>query len=394
MEFNNNTGQPLSDPKNPWDGVIVRKAEPAPPTPEDETSIETIEPAEPEDQITEPVDPEIVADEPSPSEENEETESEETEINPYYFLSGKLKSDGFLLDDFEPTENITGLEVYDAYRKKLEQELEPRIKQQVYNQLESEGVTAEDLLLARAIRQGVDISLLNEVTMHEKFAGLNDSANENDKLNSIRAMYKSRNFTDKEISRLISDAEEDETVLEEYFNEAKSYHRTRWQHFQQEENERVARQQQQHQVQLEHAEKLVNKIFTSKEIMGEKMSDQETSLMREAIYTPSDIIEIGGQEYTVSKLYKFNYELENNPELRLWLLKKYLTKNVDLETVKKDIANKLEDDMLSAYEASVKKDLEARKKKELAQKLAETNPQKNKKETDDSKIRKSYYVEF
>ena len=377
--INNKTNS--TEPTNPWDGVVVRKAEPAAETPVVEET-----PIEPNLETPEAPDDNNLELDHQPSEV--ETD-EDKEPNPYFYLAGKLKADGFLLDEAELTESVSGLEVYDAYRKKLEAELEPRIKQQVYNQLESEGVTAQDLVIARAIRQGIDTNLLSEVTMHERYGSLPDKTADEEKLNSIRAMYRSRKFTDKEIERLVSDAADDEELLNEYFGEAKTYHKARWQDFQTQENERVARSSQQQKAQLDSAEKLVNKIFSTRELLGEKMTEQESAALREAIYSPTDRVEIQGQEYTVSKLYRFNYELENNPELKLWLLKKYLLKDNDLASVKKEVAKEMEDDMLKAYEASVKKDLEARRKKELAQKIQSQNPQEQ-----DTKTRKSWMVEF
>lgn len=383
MELNENS----QENKTPWNGVIIQSKPDTEPEIVEESPEEKLE----EENLTpENTSEEVVHDDIDDEPILDDAPEDEEDINPYFYLSSKLKSDGFLLEEFDPKENVSGLEVYDAYRKKLQKELEPRITQEVYNKLQSEGVTSEDLLVARAIRQGVDIALLSESTMHERYASLNDKSDRDSKLNSIRAMYQSRKFSTKEIENLVNIATaDDDENLDDYFSESTQFHKSRWQHFQQEEKERVIREEQTQQAQLDAAEKLVNKIFTARELLGDKLDEQESAILREGIYSPTDRLDIGGQEYTVSKLYKFNYELETNPELKLWLFKKYLTRGMELDSLRKEVTKELEDDIMKAYETSVKKDLRARKKKEIVQKLEETSKPEEQKST-----RKSWMVEF
>ena len=121
---------------NPWDGIIVRKAEEAQPSEEVDTP--NLEEEEANTPVAEQNSPEITEDssDVDTSEETkdedfttapetkdvnseEEEDFEETEVNPYYYLSAQLKNDGFLPDDFEATEEVTGFDVYSNFQKKL-----------------------------------------------------------------------------------------------------------------------------------------------------------------------------------------------------------------------------------------------------------------------------------
>lgn len=382
-------------PTDPWNGIVFKKEADTQPPAEPEPPVEE-PPVEPPTNEQPPVtdeQPPVTSDEepfvddtdddlPVDDETDEVIEDdqpivdqeEEDEPNPYYYLSAQLKKDGFLLDDFEANEEVTGVDVYNAYRKKLESELQPQIEQQVYAKLQEQGVNENDLVIARAIRQGVDPSLLSENTMHERYASLNEDADRDQKINSIRAMYQSRNFKEKEIENLIRTATEDDDLnLDDFHAEAKEFHREKWNEFKEAENTRAQQQEQAYRQRMQEAENLVNKVLTEQEVFGEKMSEEEVSILRDAIYNPTDSVEWQGQKYSVTKLYLFDHMLQTDPQMKLWLFKKYLLRDHEQDTIKKKVKKEVEQDMLSAYEKSVKKDLMNRRRKQVKQQL-ENNP--------------------
>lgn len=377
---------------DPWSGIITKKPEPeVEPEPEPEAT-EQVEEIQTEEVSPEPVENNEVSEEDVPDPPEEEVESEP---NPYYYLSGQLKSDGFLPDEFEATEDVAGIDVYNAYRKKLETELGPQIEQEVYTKLENQGINQNDLVIARALREGVDVSLLSEATMHERYANTPNTVSESEKIEAIRAMYKSRNFSDREIENQISIAtavneETEKSLIDEYFAESKEFHNNKWDSFKNQEQQRAALAEQQQRQELEAAENLVRSVLAEKTVFGEKLSEKESAILRDAIYSPSDTIEYEGKQYSVSKLYKFNYLLGSDPELKLWLFKKYLFKDTDLESIKTEVEKEMEADMLKAYELSVKKDLKAKNDKNLNKKLEETKVEV----VDEDTGKNTFYIEL
>ena len=87
----------------------------------------------------------------------ENTDGEDGEVNPYFYLGQQLREDGFL--DMEIGNDVDGLSIYNAYREKLKKDAEPQVRQEIVSALQAEGFDSQDLLYARAIRQGVDLPL-------------------------------------------------------------------------------------------------------------------------------------------------------------------------------------------------------------------------------------------
>jgi len=350
-----------SNPISPWDGIIISNEVPP-------------DLADPEVEIQENIDEDPEVENPEPEEDNNdpEPEVEEKEPNPHFYFSHKLKSEGLLPDDFEPTEDVSAIDVYTAYGKKLRDELEPQIRNEVISQLESQGITENDLVMARAIRSGVDLNLLSEAGVYERFSSIDEDASNEEKMAALKAMYKVRRFSDREIENLMKTAvDEYGDVLSDSLEEAKAFHTSKWKEFRKQEQDRVHAEEEDRKKYIENAERIVKKVLTEKNIMGEPIDVEEAKIIRDAIYSPSETIEYGGNTYKVSKLYNFNQLFETSPEFKLWLFKKYLLKDRDLNTVKKEIDKQKEDDMLKAYEQSVKQDLLRRQQKEVNKKIQE-----------------------
>lgn len=296
----------------------------------------------------------------------EEGEEEEADVNPYFYLGQQLKQDGFLDEDI--TEDVTGADIYSKYREKLEEELKPQVVQSIYSELASQGINDQDITLARAIRQGVDLRLLSEVTTYDKYASTPDDAPADDKIQAIKAMYLDRNFKENEAQKLI-DTIESEDSIDEAFSETKEYFGQKYAQFVENEQRRVEEQQRMIQEQEQRVNERVRSLLGGRELMGEPISKEQAKEIENAIYNPDRIVNIQNQQYRATELQQFLLEFNNSEELKLFLFKKWKYRDQDEQNIKNKAKDEAEQELLAAYKKAVVKDKNATRKKKVKNKL-------------------------
>lgn len=368
---------PLASPKQ--DELPIGRGTVALSAPQDES--ENV----PEDVTEEPEEVEEEIDEShdeSHDESEVETEEEDEDINPYEFLGKQLQSDGFLDRDFEIKKDIQGTDLYNAYSEKLKKEIEPQIKQAVYGELAEQGINEQDLVMARLIRSGVDVSVLqNSVALYEKLANYNKNAEESDKETAIRHMYATKGYSDDEAEVLISRAKDNEKFDDLYATSSKFFEE-KYKDFVTSQIEQTELQRRQYKEFVEKQDNHIKSKLSSGEIYGEKIDKQMAKEIQDAIYRTDDVLEIEGKKYPASKFHKFMTDFNNDPELRVWAYKKWAYRGKDMDSIKKQTEKELEEDFLGAYKKTVLKT----NKKSTAKAV------KNKQQEDPK--RKSYIIEF
>lgn len=312
---------------------------------------------------------------PDPTPEPEPDPDDNEDVNAYEYLGKQLQADGFLDPDMEIGSDVQGSTVYNAYRDKLKQDLEPKIREEVMSALANEGVTQQDLIMARAIRQGVDVSLLSTAGVYERYSSLPEDADESVKLDAIRQMYRVKNYSDHEANTLIEAAKEDEK-LDELYNSSVGYFTEKYNNFIEEENERADQAQAAAKEQNEKSNKLIRTVLSSGEILGEKFDRSQAKELEDAIYNTSEVVEVGGQRYNATKLQKFILEFETNPELKLLMFKKYFYRDKDQDSLKKEVQKEVEKDFLKGYKSSVVKNTKATKNQRIKEQLQQKDTNK------------------
>lgn len=376
VDFNQGKGDPFSS-------VIVDNsnnntpADPTPPVEENPPVVGdqlTAEPSETktEDQVetgTPPEPPErkmsggddVVDDEPPsreeepPSEPTEVPSEEEADVNPYFYLAEELHKDGFIPEDLELSNDIDGMTVYNAYKQKLKADAEVQVRQEVMQALQSEGFNDHDLILARAIREGVDLRLLSEASMYEMYANMPEEVDTNQKQDAIRQMYRNRGLEDNEIDTLLSNASADENV-DELFNQSRQYFNNKYSQWRQTEEQRSQQLREQAKQQADQVNQLIKNVIQSQRVMGEEFTPAQAKELEEAIYTPNVTFEAGGNTVKGTELQKFLYEWETNPELKLYLFKKYKFREQETENIKRKVKREVEEDFLKGYKTKVLQD--------------------------------------
>lgn len=359
-------GKPFESVKAPettQDIMFVDKA------PEIGAPIKQVDPPEPEEDDNEPDDLPEGNQNPTPEIGGEEDD----DLNPYFYLASQLKSDGHLAEDFTPDKKISGRTLYDTFAETLKKKIEPKIKETVYAELEEQGVTQEDLQMARMIRSGVPVDVLqNKVAVYERLSVYNKEAEDAHKEAAVRWMYNEQGYGEKEINRLVTAAKAEEGELDDLYKTSTQFAGQGYQHFVQQDAAQKEAQRKQYKEQIDRNNNLIRGKLAAQEIYGDKIDKQQAKEIDEAIYENTEVVEIQGQKYNVSQFRKFLMDFENDPELRVWAFKKHKYRDGDLQEVKKEAKKDAENDFLKQWKTNVAKKTNTSPKKAVKDKLEST----------------------
>lgn len=298
----------------------------------------------------------------------ETTIEESAEPNLYYFIQEELKKDGFIDPEMEFDEKVDGMAVFNAYKESLEKKALPEIQAKAHQALLDDGYDPEDLLFARAIRQGVDHRLLSDVSRYEIYSKLDETTPDESKAEVISQMYRDRGYSDHDIKKLVSAAQQDEEV-DDLFVQSKEYFGQKFNDFKIAETQRAAAQREQQRLELKKAEDLITKVTTTYELMGEKLTKIQAKELNDAIRIQSETVELDGKQLRATELQKFILDFENDPEFRLYAFKMFKFRNTDKEDLKKEVKKEVESEFLSGYKQKVLLSKEASKNSAVAKEI-------------------------
>jgi len=337
------------------------------------------EPEDPEEKVSQ-VDPEIGL--PATTEASEEEEpfqpSEEV-VQKYQKLIGtfatKLKEDGWLPDDVEVESADLG-DIYDAYRRRNESRLIDDTNEKVRQSLMNMGYDEQTLAFARAIANGEDLRNLSLVTMHQKYANMDDGVSDEEKLASIRFMYKAKapGLKEDELQELIDRVEEKEKI-DEVFNDSVSFHAQQEKTWR--ENEEAASKQREQMLEQQEAQfyNLFKGVLERGEAAGEKISQSQAKEIDRDYRNYTEIVEIGNVKHKVTGIKKFLIDIQTNPEALVRAYKLYKYRNQDVKEIEQKAQRELADDIIATQQAAIMKQLGGQKVKQ-GSKSAEATPER------------------
>jgi hypothetical protein len=222
------------------------------------------------------------------------------EINVSYFLANALKEKGILPKEIDIPEDISDEDVLNIYAYINEEKIRQKVEADVAEVLQGRGITEEHLQYAMALSNGIDP---NEVSEYGRFKSYAESANNYDldsdkKINIIKTFHEQRGLAEDEIADRIEDIEYDDEKLERDWKRATDFFANKVKEFEQ-ENARISyeREQQRYETQKRNKEILDN-IYRSGIISGEKMTPRQLEEYKSGIYNRDQIVEVGGQVYT------------------------------------------------------------------------------------------------
>jgi hypothetical protein len=286
-------------------------------------------------------------------------DDEDSDVNLYYHIGNELKNDSFLPDDFEITDDIDGATLKQSVKTKLREELEPAIRQEFQQTLVNEGYNEQDLLVARAIRQGVDPNLLSTASMYETYANISDDISDSEKETVISQMYRSRGLQGDEIANLIKIAkgDEEEKVGEEFdklFLDSKTFFEGKYGEFIKAEEERNSQLQEQAVINLQKTNELINGVISNRKLGDVTMSPQQAKDFEDAIRKPG-VVDISGQKYQSTELQKFLYDFQTNDELKLLTFFLHKFRDQQKDQLKKEAKKEVESEFMNSYKQRVVK---------------------------------------
>lgn len=357
-------------------------------TPQDEVDEDIQDPPTEEvhEEVSDPVEEisteEEVSDEGDEVEEDDTPEEEDEDINLYYHLGTEFKNDSFLSEDVDIPEDIDGITLKQTIKNKLREELEPEIRQEFQQALANEGYVEQDLIVARALRQGVDPRLLSLSSMYEMYSNVPDDSEVNVKEDVIVNMYRTKgNLDEEEIRTLVSSLKDDDDPTEEFekrFKSAKDFFQGKYSEFVEQQRAHDAELQKQAQDYARQFENLVNSSISNKNIGGMVMSDSQAKQFEDAIRKP-EVFDINGQKYQATELQKFIYDFQASDELKLAVFFLHKFKDQAAEQLKKQVKKEVESEFMKPYKQRIiKKSTASKNKQKVREQL---NKQKGKKQT-------------
>lgn len=355
-----------SESRNPFDAVQVQETTPQNVEEQEDPAVAEVEQEDTTDDVVDDTDTDTSNDTDTDTQlpdaeedvaedtDTDDDDEESSDVNPYFYLQNQLRTDGFIGEDVEFSEDVDGLSVYNAYKDKLKKDLEPAVRDEILNGLASQGYNESDLVIARALRSGIDPRLLSQVGAYEVYASIPEDSDEDTKISAIKAMYQSRGIKPKEAEALLTVAQESENV-DEIFKESKQFFTDSYNSFVEQQAQLEEQQKKQAEESQQQALELVRNIVSSREILGEKLTATQAKEFEDAITKQTEVVEVNGAKYRVSEMEKFISDVQTDPNIMLYLFKKWKFRGQEEDAIKKEVKKEVEDDFLSEYETKVVK---------------------------------------
>ena len=287
---------------------------------------------------------------------------DEDDVNLYFHIGSELKKDSFLPDDFEIDGKIDGVTLKEKIKSKLREEIEPQIKAEYQQELTNQGYSEQDLIVARAIRQGVDPRLLSTASMYETFAGTADDSDLASKEQVIAQMYRTRGFNEAEVANLIKVAkvneDDDDSKIspefEKLFQDSKQFFGGKYGEFVKAQDEQNAELRKAAVVAEQQTEQLFNSILSTKKVLGINIDPDHVKSFDEGIRRKG-IVEVNGQRYQATELQKFLYDFQSNDEMKLLSFYLHKFREQQKDSIKKEAMKEVESDFMKSYKQRVVK---------------------------------------
>lgn len=287
-------------------------------------------------------------------EETDVPSDDDDDIDPYLYLGKILQEDGGLDSEFELKKGVSLKDLGQGVYSKLKKEYEPQILSELQKELESQGYSERELQLAKLMRGGVDVNLLqNSLLVFERLSEYNEDADESVKTATVRADFMQRGYNNEDIDVIIEKIKEKEE-LDSKYKESTVRFQQKTKSLYDEQNKLIEDRNKKTKEAVEANVNLIKNKLSSGEILGEKISKETAREIDNSIFK-TEIFDINGQKVNMSKFDKFVYDFNNDVELRVSAFKKYAFKDSDLSDIKKEVKKETEKEFIDAYKKSVQK---------------------------------------
>lgn len=275
-------------------------------------------------------------------------DDEDQSENFAYYVAKQMIKEGALPNFDDVEKDVTFEDIYESYKEATSEQVVTEVMSNVEATLKSAGVTQENIVLLQAIENGVPLDELYEVSRYQKYSSLDESSDEEKKLEVIKEWYKSRNLSEKEIRRNL-DAIEISDEVDSEFNDAKEffsetigkYHEAQRQIALQEMEQRKAMQRANEQV-------LFNAVNQGI-LAGERLSSDQSKQLYKDIYEKSIPYDVNGNQVYLSPFEEFLYKINNDFEFQLLNFKNFRWRGKEMDIFKAKASEEAERDYLEAF---------------------------------------------
>ncbi len=318
----------------------------------DETLVDN--PDEPEDDSSQSVQPDnqevsqdVVEQNVSREEQPETGDSEEVD-NFAYYVAKQMIEEGALpyFDDVD--KDITFEDIYENYKYVAQDQVKNQVLSEVQNTLASAGVTDDNIVLLQAIQNGVPLDELYEVNRYQKYASLDESSEDDRKLEVIKDWYIARNLSEREIVRNL-DAIEISDEIDTEFNDAKNFFSKTIEEYHNAQREVALKELEQRALMQQRNEQILNTAINQGILAGERLSSEQSRQIQNDIYQRNKKYNIDGQEVHLTPFEEFIYLMNNDFEFQLMSYKNYRFRGSESEMLKQQAKEQSDKDYLEAY---------------------------------------------
>lgn len=301
---------------------ISEKDTPEPPRTDLSPNIETL----PQD-ADETVEEGGVIETPEQHEQPEEREAVSSD-NFYIAALETLKKNGDLPEDFnmESFENEEDLSnnIFEAYKNTLKDDVYHTLSIEFQREMLKNGYTRETLELANLLNHGVPLDQMQDFVDYKTLSSVDVEAMAPEDLREfVGTMYEDKGFGEKEIEKILSASELD--------GEIKDLGKNATAYFKEREKAEIekAREVAKHNEKLRldqqrYTQNVLNTVFQSGEIGGEKLTDQQLDMLDTSLNDRTVQVNWGGKIYNLTPFEEFMSKVQNDFSFQLYMFKKSL----------------------------------------------------------------------
>lgn len=298
-------------------GGLTDPIEEVPPTEDEITEVEELDDLGEDQEIdpSETPDDDSQEDIPTGQDSEESDEDDEGEINYHYFHAKRLQEEGRLPEDFEIGEDITYDDIREAYNSKLTHDAPVEAKETLVEELKTLGYNEEDILFARAYRNGADPRQFSQVEIARQYGAADVSKlTAEQKHDMAKSMYLMRGMEPEEADALIQASDLDAQV-----EKSKKFHGQQYEQWEQAQQQQEQQREEAARQQRAHVNQTINRVLSTKEAKGMKFTKEMSDKLKRGLYEADETLEIQGNVHRVTAINKFLYEFQTDLELQMKL---------------------------------------------------------------------------
>ena len=264
-----------------------------------------------------------------------------------FYVKDILKEQGYDLFGEEVPEDLSLSMIRENFKEHIKTDVEEEIRTEVLSQLSEQGINEETLQYAMLIQSGSNLQTLSDAEVYKQYSQVPDDSDDEIKRELIKVYLKDQNTSEKNIERLMSSIEVDESLDEEFEN-AKTYFSKRNKDIIALESQNAQKRKEREAQEFQEKKRQVDNLINDKDLGGFKLSTAQAKDLKKSLYNANEIVEIDGKKYKTTEFQKFLYAINSDIRLQLELFARNKYREDILDTTEKNAKKDYEDKLISS----------------------------------------------